>query len=52
MVFARICGGLDYVSGAQLADSLGKKSWQDGNVQNIASVDEGARSRRYKLYKT
>jgi hypothetical protein len=39
------------VSGARLADARGEKSREDGDVQDIAGVDEGARGRRRKLCK-
>jgi hypothetical protein len=39
------------VSGARLADTGGKKSRENGNVQDIAGVDEGARGSLRKLCK-
>lgn len=50
-VFVRICGGPDHVSGARLANALGDKLWKNGDIQNIASVDEGASGRSWKLCK-
>jgi hypothetical protein len=39
------------VSGARLTDALGDKLREDGDVQDIAGVDKGARSRCRKLCK-
>jgi hypothetical protein len=39
------------VSGAGLTNTRRDKSRQDGDVQDIAGVDKGARSRRGKLCK-
>jgi hypothetical protein len=39
------------VSGARLTDARGDKSREDGDVQDIACVDEGARGRSRKLCK-
>jgi hypothetical protein len=39
------------VSGARLADALGEKFREDSDVQDISSVDEGARGRRWELCK-
>jgi len=39
------------MSGTRFADARGEKSWEDGDVQDIAGVDEGACSRRWKLCK-
>jgi hypothetical protein len=39
------------VSGARLTDALGDKFRENGDVQDIAGVDKGACSRRWKLCK-
>jgi hypothetical protein len=39
------------MSGSRLADSLGEEFREDGDVQDIAGVDESARGRRRKLCK-
>ena len=50
-IFVRRRGRPDHVSSTRLANPRGKKSRKDGDIQDIASVDEGACGGRWKLCK-
>ena len=51
-VFVRSRGSPDHMSGGRLSNSLRHESGQDGDVQDVASGDEGASSRRRELCET
>lgn len=50
-LFVRRRGRPHHVSGARLSDARGEKPRENGDVKDIASVNEGTRSRLRKLFK-